>query len=131
MVDDVYIKHLETENIRLKQEVRRLSQLTHEDLTRVSDIPANSNQTNPNMMCRFLNHLKDEDNNMTYGFLPNHTVKLEPFKESFFEWVRKRVDESVFACINWDEEVVCFKEFGLSIRGDKILGLCPGISSWY
>lgn len=132
MVDDVYIKHLESENRILKREVRRLSQLRHQDLTQhIPKHSSHSNQTNPNIMCKFLNYLKDEDNNMTYGFLPNHAVKLKPFKELFFEWAQKNVDESAFNRLNWDEEVGCFEGFGLSIQGNKIMGLCPGISSWY
>jgi len=82
-------------------------------------------------MCRFLNFLKDEDNNMTYGVLPEHSVKLGPFKDLFYKWARKNVDESAFNRLSWGEEVGCFEGFGLAIQGDQITGLCPGISSWY
>jgi len=124
MVDDIYIKHLKSENTILKQEVRRLSQLHHQFYQ--------APKSNPNTtMCKFLNYLKDEDNNMTYGFLPDHSVDLGPFKDLFFKWARRNVNKSSFDSLNWDEEVECFEGFGLAIQGDQIRGLCPGISSWY
>jgi hypothetical protein len=131
MVDDVYIKHLESENNSLKQEVRRLSQLpppTHSAPPTHSD---QANQTNPNRMYRFLTYLRDDDNNMTYGFLPKHTVKLGPFKDLFLKWAHKNVHGDAFKSVDWDEEVACFEQFGLSIQGAQIVGLCLGISSWY